>query len=57
LDVGSFRHRVGGFDATDVAFGFNHAECSAHGVVLGVGVERWGIKAEMLKSEMLKLET
>jgi hypothetical protein len=31
LDVGGFGHRVGGFDATDVAFGFDHAECSAHG--------------------------
>jgi hypothetical protein len=32
LDVGGLRHCVSGFDAADVAFGFDHAECSAHGI-------------------------
>ena len=32
FDVGGFVHCVSGFDAADVAFGFDHAECSAHGI-------------------------
>lgn len=32
FDVGGFCHCVRGFDAADVAFSFDHAECSAHSV-------------------------
>lgn len=32
LNVGGFGHRVCGFDAADVAPGFNHAECT-HNII------------------------
>ena len=52
LDVGGFGHRVSGFDAADVAFGFNHAECT-HSIMLGGVVGDGGCEIRDLKFQII----